>query len=202
MTVTVRRRWVYAASVVVVAVVAALAFFAVRGVRGKREAPPKKNKMLVVLPFENLGAPEDEYFADGMTDELTNRLSALYGLDVISRTSASQYKKTNKTIGQIKRELNIDYALTGTVRWEKPAGRKARVRVSPQLIRAQDDTQAWSQTYEQEIEAIFAIQTGIAEEVVKQLDLTLLEPERRALGPVRLETSRPTIMFFRPALTI
>ena len=142
--------------------------------------------MLVVLPFENLGAPEDEYFADGMTVELTNRLSALYGLDVISRTSARPYKKTNKTIGQIKRELNIDYALTGTVRWEKPAGRKARVRVSPQLIRAQDDTQAWSQTYEQEIEAIFAIQTGIAEEVVKQLDLTLLEPERRALA------ARPT----------
>ncbi len=185
-TVTVRRRWVYAASIVVVAAVAALAFIAVKGVKGKKESPPKKNKMLVVLPFENLGAPEDEYFADGMTDELTNRLSALYGLDVISRTSASQYKKTNKTIGQIKRELDIDYALTGTVRWEKPAGQKARVRVSSQLIRAQDDTQAWSQTYEQDIEAIFAIQAGIAEEVVKQLDLTLLEPERQALA------ARPT----------
>ena len=109
-TVTVRRRWVYVASVVVVALVAALAFFAVRGVKGKKEVLPKKNKMLVVLPFENLGAPEDEYFADGMTDELTNRLSALYGLDVISRTSASQYKKTNKTIGQIKQELDVDYA--------------------------------------------------------------------------------------------
>jgi eukaryotic-like serine/threonine-protein kinase len=180
-TVTVRRRWVYVASVAVVALVAALAFFVFRGVKGKKEVLLKKNKMLVVLPFENLGPPEDEYFADGMTDELTNRLSALYGLDVISRASAIQYKKTNKTIKQIKQELGVDYALTGTVRWDKPPGQKARVRVSPQLIRAQDDTQIWSNTYEQAIEDIFAIQTGIAEEVVKQLDLTLLEPERKTL---------------------
>jgi len=137
--------------------------------------------MLVVLPFENLGSPEDEYFTDGMTDELTNRLSSLYGLDVISRASAVQYIKTKKTIKQIQRELDVDYTLTGTVRWEKAPGQAARVRVSPQLIRAQDDTQIWSKTYEQEMADIFAIQTGISEEVVKQLDLTLLEPERRAL---------------------
>jgi TolB-like protein/tRNA A-37 threonylcarbamoyl transferase component Bud32/Flp pilus assembly protein TadD len=180
-TVTVRKRWVFVASVAIVALVAALAFFIFRGVKGKKEVLPKKNKMLVVLPFENLGPPEDEYFADGMTDELTNRLSALYGLDVISRASAIQYKKTNKTIKQIKQELAVDYVLTGTVRWDKAPGQKTRVRISPQLIRAQDDTQIWSKTYEQAIEDIFAIQTGIAEEVVKQLDLTLLEPERKAL---------------------
>jgi TolB-like protein/Flp pilus assembly protein TadD/tRNA A-37 threonylcarbamoyl transferase component Bud32 len=180
-TVTVRKRWVFVASVAVVALVAALAFFVVRGVKGKKEVLPKKNQMLVVLPFENLGPPEDEYFADGMTDELTNRLSALYGLDVISRASAIQYNRTNKTIKQIKQELDVDYALTGTVRWDKAPGQKARVRISPQLIRAQDDTQIWSKTYEQAIEDIFAIQTGISEEVVKQLDLTLLEPERKAL---------------------
>jgi serine/threonine protein kinase/Flp pilus assembly protein TadD len=180
-TVTFRKRWVFLASILVVTLVAALAFFMIRGVRGKKEVLPQKNKMLVVLPFENLGSPEDEYFADGMTDEITNRLSSLYGLNVISRASAIQYKKTNKTIRQIKQELNVDYALTGTVRWDKSAGTKGRVRVSPQLIRAQDDTQVWSKTYEQSIEDIFAIQTGIGEEVVKQLDLTLLEPERKAL---------------------
>src|SRR4030066_657399 len=181
-TVTLRKRWVFVASVAIVALVAALAFFVFRGVKGKKEVLPKKNKMLVVLPFENLGPPEDEYFADGMTDELTNRLSALYGLDVISRASAIQYKKTNKTIRQIKQELDVDYVLTGTVRWDKAPGQKGRVRISPQLIRAQDDTQIWSKTYEQALEDIFAIQTGISEEVVKQLDLTLLEPERQALA--------------------
>jgi TolB-like protein/Flp pilus assembly protein TadD/tRNA A-37 threonylcarbamoyl transferase component Bud32 len=180
-TVTFRRRWVYAASFIFVALIAASAFFIVRSCKGQKEAPPKKNKMLVVLPFENLGPPEDEYFTDGMTVELTNRLSALYGLDVISRASAVQYKKTNKTIRQIKQELGVDYVLTGAVRWEKAPGQKARVRISPQLIRAQDDTQIWSQTYEQAIEDIFSIQTGISEAVVKQLDLTLLEPERKAL---------------------
>jgi len=181
-TVTVRKRWVWVASVAIVALVAALAFFMYRAVKGKKEVMPQKNKMLVVLPFENLGLPEDEYFADGMTDELTNRLSSLYGLDVISRASAVQYKKTNKTVRQIRQELDVDYVLTGTVRWDKAPGQKARVRISPQLIRAQDDTQIWSKTYEQAIEDIFGIQTGISEEVVRQLDLTLLEPERQALA--------------------
>ena len=180
-TVTFRKRRVFMASIFLTVVVAALAFFILRGVKGIKEVLPGKNKMLVVMPFENLGLPEDEYFADGMTVEITNRLSSLYGLDVISRDSAVQYKKTNRTIQQIKQELNIDYALTGTVRWDKAPGQKGRVRISPQLIRASDATQIWSGTYEQPIEDIFAVQAGIAEEAAKQLDLILLEPERKAL---------------------
>ncbi len=142
--------------------------------------------MLVVLPFENLGPPEDEYFADGITDEITNRLSALHGLDVISRTSAIQYKKTDKTIRQIREELDVDYVVTGTVSWDKTAGEQGRVRVSPQLIRASDDTQLWSSRYEREMEGIFSVQSEIAEEIIKQLDLAILAPAREAIE------SRPT----------
>jgi serine/threonine protein kinase/tetratricopeptide (TPR) repeat protein len=185
-TVTFRRRWVLVAALVGVVIIAALVFLFLKV--GKQVTPvtPTANKLLVVLPFENLGPPEDEYFADGITDEVTNRLSALHGLDVISRTSAIQYKKTNKTIQQIQKELNVDFVLAGTVRWDKTAGEKGRVRVSPQLIRAADDTQLWFETYERDIENIFGVQSGIAEQVIKQLDITILEPERKAL------TARPT----------
>jgi serine/threonine protein kinase/tetratricopeptide (TPR) repeat protein len=177
-TVTFQRRWVFIAAPIVIILVAALAFFLLKG--GKDVTPPE-NIMLVVLPFENLGPPEDEYFADGITDEVTNRLSLLHGLDVISRASAIKYKGTEKTIKKIRDELNMDYVVTGTVRWDKSAGEGGRVRVSPQLIRASDDTQLWSENYEHSFKDIFAVQTEIAEEVIKQLDITLLEPERRAL---------------------
>jgi serine/threonine protein kinase/tetratricopeptide (TPR) repeat protein len=177
-TVTVQRRWIYFAIPVVLIIVAVLVILLLKG--GKDIFLPE-NKMLVVLPFENLGPLEEGYFADGITDEITNRLSFLHGLDVISRTSAIQYKKTDKTIKKIREELDVDYVVTGTVSWDKSAGEQGRVRVSPQLIRASDDTQLWSNKYERDMQGIFNVQSEIAEEVVKQLDLTLLAPERQAL---------------------
>src|SRR5262249_52931309 len=79
-------------------------------------------KMLVVLPFENLGSPDQEYFADGITEEITSRLSGLSGLGVIARSSAMQYKKTTKPVKQIGEELGVGYILQGTIRWEKSGG--------------------------------------------------------------------------------
>ena len=177
-TVTFRKRWVFITSIVAIAIIAALAFLLLKGTK---EVAPPGNKVLVVLPFENLGASEDEYFADGITDEITNRLSALQGLDVISRNSAVQYKRTEKTITQIRDELSVDYVVTGTIRWDRSVGEKGRVRVSPKLIRASDDTQLWSETYERDIEGIFKVQSEIAEQVTQQLDLKVLEPERKTL---------------------
>jgi serine/threonine protein kinase/tetratricopeptide (TPR) repeat protein len=180
-TVTLKRRWIFMTSALILALLAAFTFLIWRGIKVKKGAVSDHNKVLVVLPFENLGPIEDEYFADGITDEITNSLSTLYGLGVISRNSAGQYKKTTKTIKQIREELNVDYVLSGTVRWEKESGQRGRVRVTPHLIRTEDDTQIWSSTYEQAVEDIFGIQTRIAENVTKQLDLTILEPERRML---------------------
>ncbi|HCS49650.1 MAG TPA: hypothetical protein DIW61_15945 [Candidatus Aminicenantes bacterium] len=180
-TVTIKRRWILATSVLILALLAAFTFLIWRGIKAKRGTVSAHNKVLAVLPFENLGPIEDEYFADGITDEITNSLSTLYGIDVISRNSAGQYKKTAKTIKQIKEELNVDYVLSGTVRWEKESGQLGRVRVSPHLIRTEDDTQVWSNTYDQAVEDIFGIQTRIADNVIKQLDFTILEPERRIL---------------------
>ncbi len=149
-------------------------------------APPEEQSfprrtMLVVLPFDNLGAAEDEYFADGITEEITSRLATRRELGVISRTSAIQYKETRKTIKQIGEELGVDYVLEGTVRWDRSAEGESRVRVTPQLIRVSDDTHLWSESYDRVLEDIFGVQSDIAGQVIEQLGITLLEPERWAL---------------------
>jgi len=177
--VTFGKRWmIMVALIVVVAVVGIGILYFIN----KKPAPPSERNMLVVLPFENLGPPEDEYFADGITEEITSRLSALHGLGVISRNSAKQYKRTDKTIKQIGEELGIDYLLEGTVRWDRSQEGQGRVRVTPQLIRVSDDSHLWSERYDRSLEDIFLVQSDIAEEVAQQLDLNVLAPERKALN--------------------
>ena len=92
-------------------------------------------KRLAVLPFENLGAPEDDYFADGIADEIRGKLTSLPGLQVIARGSSTPYKKTTKTPKQIAEELEVGYLLTATVRWEKSGGGRAASRSAPSSSR-------------------------------------------------------------------
>lgn len=141
--------------------------------------------VIAVLPFENLGNPEDDYFADGMTEEVTSRLAGIDGLGVISRTSAMQYKNSGKSLSQIGKELGATYILEGSVRWAK-AGGQTRVRITPQLIRVSDDRHMWADNYERELMEVFAVQEDIATKIASQLDLTLLESDRRELA------ARPT----------
>ena len=176
--VTLRKRWVMIAALFAVVVVAGMAILSSRI---NRPMLPAETTLLVVLPFENLGPPGDEYFADGITEEITSRLAAIHGLAVISRTSAKQYKKTDMTTQQIGDELGADYVLEGAVRWDRSAEGNGRVRVTPQLISVSDDIHLWVGRYDRVIKDIFSVQSEIAEEVAKQLDLTILEPERRAL---------------------
>ena len=136
--------------------------------------------MIVVLPFENLGAPEDEYFADGMTEEITSRLAVVSGLRVISRTSAMQYKEERPALRQIGSELGVDYVLEGSVRWARADG-GSRVRITPQLIRVADDSHLWADSYDRVIEDVFAIQSDIASRVIQQLGVTLQTRERQDL---------------------
>ncbi len=140
---------------------------------------------IVVLPFQNRGASEDEYFADGMSEEITTRLAGISGLRVVSSTSASQYKENRPALKQIAEELNVDYVLDGSVRWAKDED-GSRVRITPQLIRTADDTQMWAESYDRVMEDVFDMQSEIASQVVTQLGVTLLEPEREELD------TRPT----------
>ena len=141
-------------------------------------------RKLAVLPFENLGPAEDEYLAAGITDEIGGRLAQVSGLSVISRTSAAQYARTGKTTREIAQELRVDYLLVGTVRWDRSASGAGHVRIIPRLIRTADDTHLWADVYDRVIGDVLAVQADIAEKVTRQLDLTLNQGERDALGRV------------------
>jgi serine/threonine protein kinase/tetratricopeptide (TPR) repeat protein len=155
-------------------------------VNKKTSVPFSKEIRLVVLPFENLGPSEDEYFAVGITDAITARLATIHGLGVISRQSAMQYKKREKSTQQIANELRVDYILEGTVQRERPADPNSRVRIIPQLIKASNDTHVWAQAYDNDMSEVFQVQSDLAEQVAQALDITLAERERQALR------SRPT----------
>ncbi len=173
-----RKPWLAIAALFAVVILAGLSilYFGRLGA-----ARPTKQLTLAVLPFENLGAPEDEYFADGLTEEITSRIASLQGLGVISRTSAMRYKNTQQTIKQIGDELGVDYVIEGAVRWYRGDESRGRVRVTLQIIRVSDDTHLWAERYDRNLEDIFLVQSEIAEQVARQLDLTVLEPERQAL---------------------
>lgn len=138
-------------------------------------------KMIAVLPFENLGAPEDEYFADGMSEEIISRMVALEGLGVISRTSAMQYKQSSLSLKQIGAELGVEYVLAGTVRWQRASEGPTQVRVTPRLVRVSEDVHLWTERYDAVLADIFEVQSDIARQVVEKLDVALLEPQRQAL---------------------
>ncbi len=138
-------------------------------------------KMIAVLPFENLGPPDQEYFADGITEEIISRLSGISGLGVIARSSAMQYKGAAIPVKQIADELGVGYILEGTVRWEMAPDGTHRVRINPQLINVSDGTQIWSQPYDAVLTGIFKIQSDIAERVANTLDVVLLTEEKEAI---------------------
>jgi TolB-like protein/Tfp pilus assembly protein PilF/tRNA A-37 threonylcarbamoyl transferase component Bud32 len=138
-------------------------------------------RMLVVLPFKNLGDSADGYFAEGLTEELTSRLAGLSELRVISRTSAEQYRGSTQSLKEIGTELGAGYVLEGSVHLDR-AGGGGRVRVRPRLIAVADDSQLWSEPYEVELTQVFRVQSDIAERVTRELDLALRAPEREALA--------------------
>jgi non-specific serine/threonine protein kinase len=144
-------------------------------------AAPPERKMVAVLPFENLGPVEDEYFADGVTDEIITRLAGIHSLGVIARTSVMPYKNTNKSIQQIGEELGVSYIIEGTVRWQHLPGGSSRVRVSPQLIQVADETHLWADSYNETMTDVFQIQTRIAQEVSRQLNVALGDMETRII---------------------
>jgi adenylate cyclase len=132
--------------------------------------------MLAVLPFKTVGHPEDGYFADGVTEEITSRLASLRGLGVISRTSTDQYRTSNKPLREIARELGVQYVLEGSVRWERPGGGARHVRVTPQLIRVSDDSHLWAQRYDADADSVLAAQGDIAEQVTAAVAVTMRAP--------------------------
>ena len=143
-------------------------------------AAPARAVRLAVLPFENLsGDPEQEYFSDGMTGEMIAQLGRLHPetLSVIARTSVMRYKKTNAPIDQVGRELNVGYVLAGSAQREG-----TRVRITAELIKVQDQTQLWADSYEREMSGILALQNEVSQKVAGALALKLLPAEQARLA--------------------
>ena len=137
-------------------------------------APPR----LAVLPFTNISPdPKDEYFADGLTEEMISAISQIRGLRVTSRTSVSQFKATSKSIWQIGKELGVSSVLEGSVRKSGD-----RLRITVQLIDVLTDDHRWAQSYDRKLDDVFAIQAEIAESTAGALKVELLKSEHESVG--------------------
>ena len=164
----------------------------IRGLRGSggparqavsvQAADAHRPTIIAVLPFENLGSDADEYFAAGMTDEVTSRLGAVRDLGVVPSRAVQRYARTNMTLREIGRELGIDNLLVGSVRWAGTDSGARNVRITLELLRARDERQLWATTYDREITDIFQVQSDIARQVIERLGVTLLEGERNRLS--------------------
>jgi serine/threonine protein kinase len=138
-------------------------------------------RLLAVLPFQNLsGDPEQEYFADGMTEELITDLSRIRSLKVISRTSAMRYKRSNKPLPQIARELNADGIVEGSV---QRSAEQVCIRV--QLIRAATDTPIWSERYERSFSDVLTLQGEVAQTIAREINAVLTPETANQLARVR-----------------
>jgi TolB-like protein/Tfp pilus assembly protein PilF len=132
---------------------------------------------IAVLPFHNLSdSKEDEYFSDGVTEDILTNLSKISELKVISRTSVMKYKNVNKNIREIGRELGVETILEGSIRRSGE-----RIRLVAQLIDASNDSHIWSETYERELKDIFSIQSEIAEKIAAALQTNLLPLEKELI---------------------
>jgi TolB-like protein/DNA-binding winged helix-turn-helix (wHTH) protein len=143
---------------------------------------PRRIESIAVLPLENLsGNPAQEYFSDGMTDELIGEIARIGSLRVISRTSIMQYKGgARKSLPAIARELKVDAIVEGTV---SQSGQK--VRITAQLIRAQDDRHLWSEKYERDLADVLAMQGEVARAIASQVRIKLTPGEQTRLTRTR-----------------
>jgi TolB-like protein len=159
------------------AVVSAVAF----GARFYFARPANRINSIAVLPLENLSHdPEQEYFADGMTDALTTDLSKIGSLRIISRTSAMHYKGSNKTMPEIAKELNVDGVVEGSV---LRSGN--RVRITAQLIQASTDQHVWADSYDRDLGDVLKLQGEVARAIAQQVRVQLTPQQQARLSSAR-----------------
>ena len=178
-----RRLWLAFGAAAALIVFGALVALNVAGLRTRmfHAVVPPRIESIAVLPFENLsGDPEQEYFADGMTEELITDLGKISALRVICRTSVMRYKGTKKTIPEIARELNVDAIVEGAVR-----SSGGRVRVTTNLLYAPTDRHLWAQTYERNLGDVLSLQDEVARAIARQIQIKLTPQEHSQLASAR-----------------
>ena len=173
------RKWLLAGAVSLLVLAAVTGYFVTRSSRAHSKAP--KITSLAVLPLKNLsGDPAQEYFADGMTEEVIGRLSMIRGLRVISRTSVMQFKDTKLLAPEIARTLGVDALVEGSVIREGN-----RIRVHAQLIRASTDEHFWSETYDRELGDALTLESEVAQSIAQRVEVTVTGEERARLVAAR-----------------
>ena len=171
--------------VIVLVGVLAATLFALQFVRSRASSAPKgvekvavAEKSIAVLPFENRSEDKaNAYFADGIQDEILTRLAQINDLKVISRTSTQRYKSSPENLPEIARQLGVAHILEGSV---QKAGEQVRVNV--QLINAETDAHLWAEVYDRKLTDIFTVQTDIAENIAKALQMKLSGREQQAVA--------------------
>ena len=145
--------------------------------RGKYLPAPNREISIAVLPFDNLSeSKEDEFFSDGMTEDVIAQLSKIGRLKVISRTSIMGFKGTNRSLREVGKELEVSVILEGSIRRSEN-----RVRIVAQLIDAASDHHIWAETYDREMEDIFEIQSDVAKKIAEALKTKLTQTEQRLI---------------------
>jgi serine/threonine protein kinase/Tfp pilus assembly protein PilF len=162
--------------------------------RSTAEPPQSRKVMLAVSPFEDHSDPAQDYFGDGLTEEMIAQLGRLSPgqLGVIARTSSMRYKNTTKPLAQVGHELGVDYLLEGATRQVGD-----RVRITTELIHVDDQTQLWSSSYERKVEDIFAVQKVVALSIAQALAVELLVSEREALRSGRSVNPAAHVAYLR-----
>ncbi len=186
-----RKRWIVAVTVsVLLGLVAILVGLNVAGLRNrlftatplKSAVTPPRIDSVAVLPLENLSHdPEQEYFADGMTEELITNLGKISALRVISRTSVMRYKGTKRSLPEIARELNVDAIVEGTV---QRSGNHVRITVN--LLHAPTDRHLWAESYERDLQDVLVLQGEVARSIAGKIRTKLMPQEQ-----IRLASTRP-----------
>jgi len=177
---------------------------------GGMSAPPPAIRSVAVLPLQNpSGGPEQEYFADGLTESLITALAKISGLRVISRTSIMQYKNVRKTLPQIARELSVDAIVEGSVRRDGD-----RVRITAELIEARTDQHLWTESYDRDLRDILSLQSQVAAAIAGEIRTKLspssgsvpVEPDfapgGSALDPSLAETVDLTAKSIKPSTSV
>ena len=186
------------AKVLASAVVAAITFLVIISMTRVREPwlghrSPPRIQSLAVLPLVNLSNDAgQDYFTDGITEELTTDLGKISALRVISRTSAMQYKGTKKSLHEVARELNVDAILEGTV-----ARSGSHVRITANLLQASPEKHLWAESYESEVGDALTVQGRLAQAVAREIQVTLTQKEQHLLAASRPVNPEAQDLYFR-----
>ncbi len=162
---------------------------------GQTSINERQEASIAVLPFLNMSTDaENEYFADGLTDQILNELANLSGLQVTARTSSFKFKNKNEDIRDIAEQLSVNYVLEGSVQYDS---RRNRIKITAQLINASNGYHLWSETYEDAFEEVFGIQEDVGRKVASQLRVQLLPEEDKMLSSMLTANTEAYKLFMR-----